>query len=382
MLAGTRLAPAAIISVLVIAARIGKTRLRINIIDALVLALILVSLLGTAFASTPTHIFSQIVLEWGLPYLAARVLSADVSLLTRLPVLGLVLGLLAIAQSVTRIDLASFPPFSFSVGATNWMGLQGRAGLVRAELTTGQSIALGGILVLLLPFALSAERKMLRVTSSIALIGGILATLSRAALVSGIIAIFLCLWFSAMSKATKSILLVLTVAAAGAAATVFGDFLERSGGNELSDSTNYRGGLLGLIRYANPLGLASNAVPSGRGATFFWDTFYSIDNGLLYVALYAGVIAAIAFILMVVVLGWKLVRGSVNPATIAIVAQIPLLVSVAPITQYQNFLWFFIGLAASWTYALRKPAADESRATTSPGLETASPRIRQMSANS
>ena len=362
MVGGTRLAPAAIISLIVIVARIGKTRLRVNIVDLLAVALVLVGLLGSVFSSTPPHVLSQVVLEWGLPYLAARVLSSDTNLISRLPTMGLVLGLLAVAQSATRIDLSTFPPFSFSVGATNWMGLQGRAGLVRAELTTGQSIALGGILVLLLPFALRAESKALRVLGSIAIMAGILATISRAALVSGIIAIFLCLWFSAISKATKSILLVITMTAAVSAATFFGDFLERSSGtNELNDSTSYRGGLLGLLRYVQPLGLASSGVPSGGGATFLWDGYYSIDNGVLYIALYVGGIASILFVLVTVVFALRLVRGNVDSASIAIVAQLPLLFSVAPITQYQNFLWFFIGLAASWSFNKIGTLAKEER---------------------
>jgi hypothetical protein len=46
-----------------------------------------------------------------------------------------------------------------------------------------------------------------------------------------------------------------------------------------------------------------------------------------------------------------LIPGRANPASIALVAQIPAMFSVALITQYGMFVWFVGGLAVALWYA-------------------------------
>ena len=59
----------------------------------------------------------------------------------------------------------------------------------------------------------------------------------------------------------------------------------------------------------------------------------------------AGVAIVVAIILVL--------RGKAQPATIAIVAQVPALATVALITQYSIMLWIVIGFAATSQLALR-----------------------------
>jgi len=362
--AGLRLAPAAVIALAIIVGRFRKTSLQINVVDRLMIAMAVAAVISAALASTPLHILSQIVLEWGLCYAAARLISADDAFGDYLARLGAVTGALAIAQAVTRVDVSDLPVFSFSVGATNWMGLQSRAGIARAELTTGQSIALGGILAMFLAFALTSRSVRFKILFVVLISGGLFATVSRGALLSALLVVFLCVLTLRITKASRFTLLGVTALAGLATATFFGDFLEQNATAELSDGTGYRQGLLSTFQYVRPFGLAENAVPSGVGTTFTWDGYFSIDNGILYIALYAGAAVAACVIGSLIVLLWWSTRRGLNGYAIAVLGQIPLLLTVAPITQYQDFLFLFLGLASS-TLGSRAapPPLAESRET-------------------
>lgn len=118
-------------------------------------------------------------------------------------------------------------------------------------------------------------------------------------------------------------------------------------GSEVSASSDYRVHLLDLFRLTKPFGIALSSVVITPGQNVDFNGFGSIDNGFLYVALYAGTIMGILYLLPSIFVLVRAVRFRWRPIDVAFVAQIVLLLTVAPITQYQNFYWLFAGLAVN-----------------------------------
>ena len=108
----------------------------------------------------------------------------------------------------------------------------------------------------------------------------------------------------------------------------------------------------------NRVGVADSATKDSTGQVYFGN-FRSIDSQLILTGLSSGLIA-LALIVVALIAGIVLVvsRRATAP-TIAVVAQIPALATVALITQYSVFVWFAIGLAASTQLALRRRGSSE-----------------------
>lgn len=373
---GARIAPLAIVSVAILAATVGRVPLRWNVVDTVVILMLTSIVAASAFFDTPTHIVSQAVLEWGACYFTGRYLFKSPDFERSARVAGATLGLFAIAQFALRVNIAEVWPFSLSVGAVNWMGLQERAGMLRAELTFGQSIALGGVLCLLLPFILRSEPGMKRTLFAVAAIAGAILTLSRSTWISVAMVLITCIVLSRKLRgAQKWILSILSGAAIAVSGTVLGEVLSDAG-TEVQMSTSYRESLTDLVQFVRPLGLAEGATPVGYGATFSWGEFYSIDNGLLFVALYAGAVAAACFALVYLVVSVGTLGGHRAAPGIAILCQLPFLLTVAPITQYQSVYWLMAGAAATAIWVSQPSKAATAGPT--PGSGQAQPKRRAL----
>lgn len=117
-------------------------------------------------------------------------------------------------------------------------------------------------------------------------------------------------------------------------------------GSEATASASYRGDLLSLIPSMAPVGVAAESHRNASGDTYF-GTFHSIDSALIYFGLTNGLIPLgliVAVLLAAIVL---VASGRAAPATLAIVAQLPALATVALITQYAMFFWVICGIAVS-----------------------------------
>ncbi|MBY6683243.1 hypothetical protein HQ312_19470 [Rhodococcus sp. BP-316] len=347
---GYRLPAAALISVACIAAA-GRNKTKFVWVDGAVIALVLSTAVGTMFFQTPLHIATQALLEWGLCYAAGRILFCKSDLPAICNRVGGVLGLLACLQFLLQFNVASFFPFSVNASGSQWSVLQERGGSIRSELAFGHSISLGAVLVILLAFGLKNRARYSYMLSALTILG-VLTTFSRSAIAATVITVILTILRSKAASTGKSIAIVLCGFIAYVVASRFVAVVNGAENSvELTDSTDYREGLLSLFSIVDLVGLAPGGLPSSLGVTYTWDNFYSIDNGFLFVGLYSGAIAMALYaaIPLSVVLSKKLKNW--DSFSTFIIAQIPFLVTVAPITQYQNYYWLFLGMGVSSLHA-------------------------------
>jgi hypothetical protein len=299
---------------------------------------------GGATQSTIFGILSQALLA----YLLGRLLPVDVDpqwIYACVAIVFTVVAVLALAEFVF-----GWNPF-VSLGPASplhvkWGVLQGRGDLLRAEGAFGHSIALGSSLALAIPLTLAAPLHFrLRLVMVIVMLGGVAVTLSRISMVSAGLAVVLTVVFGkqGVPRQLKVGIIALGAVAAAVLAPYFVSVFQAAG-DEATNSADYRGSLTELIPDISLLGISSAAYRSTTGELFF-GRFQSIDSQLLYTGLTYGWFALICAAVLLVAAGVVLLRGHATPATIAVVAQIPALATVALITQYSMLFWFIAGLA-------------------------------------
>lgn len=245
-----------------------------------------------------------------------------------------------------------------------WGTLQARGGVLRAEGAFGHSIALGSSLAIAIPLTLAARFPLLvRGAMVLLMLTATVFTFSRIGMVGALLGLVLSIVFmkDAISRTSRIVLTTSLVVVSAVlfplVATVFDD-----AGAEASGSAAYRGDLVSLLGSMNLVGVADSATKDSTGQVYFGN-FRSIDSQLILTGLSSGLIA-LALIVVALAVGIVLVViRRATPPTIAVVAQIPALATVALITQYSVFVWFAIGLAASTQLALRRrgsadPSAD------------------------
>lgn len=351
--ANTRLAPTALVSAAVIIAMWRRCAPRWNTVDTTVLALILSLGVASAF-DTPLFLVAQGMGEWGLCYAAGRYAftASDRRGPHALVLIGAALGLAATLQLALGFNVADWLPGGDGTPSAAWKELQFRNDLPRAELAFGHSIALGGVLTLILPFALFRPRPRGWLTMGALILLGVIATQSRAAIVAAAVIVVIAVARSSLDRAWRLLALALCI-------VVFAFYLPSLLANFVlggSDSTSevaqgslYRVTLLELVGFVSPSGLGSEATRSVDGATFLWGSARSIDNGLLYVALFAGFITALFYLLATARAVWGGYRNGQIAASVGLLAQLPFVLTVAPITQHQSVFWFMVaGAASNW----------------------------------
>jgi len=197
-------------------------------------------------------------------------------------------------------------------------------------------------------------------------------TFSRIGIISAFLGIALCALFlrESLKPRERAVLLGGGLAVALVmlpfVTTVFGE-----AGDEAANSADYRGDLIPLLFDANLVGFSDLVHHSPTGALSFGD-FQSIDSQLVLTGLTNGLLALIAAGVAIVVAIILVLRGKAEPATIALVAQLPALATVALITQYSIVLWLVIGVAATSQLARRPlesiaPARTPSLIALTPG---------------
>lgn len=362
--AGYRVAPAAILSIVVILGSLGPgMRLR-GWVDWSVLALAALLMISSQFGS-PFFLVVQGLGEWVLCYLAGRMLLPRVtSAIKVMAAIGAALAALAILQYWSQYNVADWlGQIPGATSGSQWMPLQYRGGNIRAEVSLGHSISLGGVLALCLPFALRLPSVPARLAVSALVVGGILATQSRAAL----LAAALCIAISVLTSAKFPLAMraLLAIPALVALIALLPQLIESfvfGGGDtssEVNQGTVYRVDILATAGNVNLIGVASNASVASDG-TFVWGRIASVDNGFLYIALYLGALAAVAYVTPMIAVATRTFRGNADPFALSILVQIPLFLTVAPITQYQSVYWFVVGLAMAQEYQRRRAGTEES----------------------
>lgn len=255
-----------------------------------------------------------------------------------------------------------------------WGALQERGGVLRAEGAFGHSIALGSSLALAIPLTLGSRfRFSLRCAMVLVMLLGTVVTFSRIGMIGALLGVVLSVLFlrDAFPQRSRAVVAAAVVAVVVALLPVVSVVFEDAG-TEAAGSAQYRGDLLSQFSEMNLIGLADSARVTPEGELYFGN-FQSIDSQLILTGLSSGTIALASALLALVVVTLLVLRGKASAATIAVVAQIPALATVALITQYSVFLWFVVGVAA----ASQVPQLARSRTRLHmPPLSRKSPRVR------
>ncbi|MGY1854926.1 hypothetical protein [Modestobacter sp. SYSU DS0290] len=336
---------------------------RLSGADVLVLGFLGSALVPVALGGATLSAVFVLLVQWAGAYALGRLVVHRLSL-------AWVQGAIAVAFSVVAVlALVEFAvhwnPFVSLPGGgalhDAWSPIQDRGGLPRAEGAFGHSIALGGSLALALPITLAAPfRSGVRLAMALLMAAACAGTFSRIGLGTAALGIALSLIAARTSLPTR-LRVVLTGGLVVVGAAV-GPLLSRvfaAAGDEATGSAGYRRDLLELVGGIRPLGLSPLYARSPTGEVTY-GAFRSIDNSLLLLGLTYGWIPLVCLLLaLLLAVGAVLSRRATAP-TIALVAQVPALVSVALITQYSGWLWFVAGLAVAsqvLTAGDRRPVA-------------------------
>lgn len=292
------------------------------------------------------------LVEWVVPYIWGRLVFArlEASFVVRC-----IAAATAMAAALALVEFASgtnpfllLPPQgpSFEV----WGTLQNRAGFVRVEGAFGHSIALGASLAMGSAFIVAAPwRTWLKVVLLGVVAGATVVTFSRIGLTTLVLAVALSIFtLPNITRATR-VAVAMTGVIAGLIVVPFLGGVFFDAGQEAGGSAAYRGGLLDLLPLVQVFGSAPALEGVTIGGQYLGYYAGSIDNALLVIALRVGWIPTIVLVIALVLAMIPILRrGGGNPALIAVVTQIPSLLTVAFITQYGMFFWFLVGMAVAF----------------------------------
>ncbi|CAN5328256.1 hypothetical protein BH11ACT3_BH11ACT3_17330 [soil metagenome] len=341
-----------VVTLVVIVASLGRVRWGAPDIVMLLFAAVCVLMFVLKQASTSATVIA--LLEWVVPYIWGRIVLSRVTadfMYRVVAALAAAVAVLALIEFATGrnafVDLPALGP-SYTV----WSPLQYRGGLLRAEGAFGHSIALGSSLAIAAAFLLASSlRTVVKLCALALIIAAIVVTFSRIALVGVVITVALSVVVGARLTRVARIAIVVVAAAAAVFLVPFisGVFLDAA--NEASGSAAYRGDLFQLVPQLAWFGSSADFSVITTDGSYLGAFADSVDNALLLVALRFGIFPVLLIILLLAMaIVSVLTPGRANVGSIAIVAQIPAMFSVAFITQYGMFVWFVGGLAVSLWY--------------------------------
>ncbi len=274
-----------------------------------------------------------------------------------------VVAVLAVVEFATGWHgLASWGPANSAKVA--WGTIQGRGGLERSEGAFGHSIALGASLAIAAALAVEARfRPVVRLLLIALASVGAAVTLSRTGLVCLGLGLLLGLVFlrsPAARELRRGLAVLLVVAAATLTPFVLGVLADA--GAEAARSAGYRGNLLSLLPYVDLLG-SSPAMQRSATGTLYFGGFQSIDSQLVLFGLSYGWLTLVWVLALLAMATVTVLVGRGNAAMVAVVAQVPALMTVALITQYALLVWFTVGLSVAAYAEHRRTSPGTSIAT-------------------
>ena len=327
-----------------------RPTLRINLADLTVLVVFAITIAGVPLKLT-TLSQSYTFFQWMLAYWFARLVVSAYGLRRIIAAISITFCIAAVAiliEFAIGFNLwTRYFTFDNALFA-RWSNLQSRGGVLRAEGAFGHSIAAGGSLALAAILTLDAKlRTATRVLIVAVMCAAILTTISRIGIITAALGIGMAVVFARTSLSLFSKIATLSVGTLGA--LVYSLFLVdvfTEAGTEASNSAAYRFWLLDLLPYLEPFGQASSVTRSTAGDLSFGG-YLSVDNAVLHFALSNGWVATIILFALMVAATIRVLRLQAGVATVALVATIPALFTVALITQYALVFWLVAGLAAS-----------------------------------
>ena len=299
-----------------------------------------------------------VLAQWCLGYFLGRVWSSSLSRVGLATIMTAFGGTLA-ALSCLEFLLSWHPFVSLFPGSAvfnSWSWIQYRGGQARSEWSFGHSIALGNVIAMCVPFVFFSRMKPWLMVGTIAIMtAGVAATFSRNALIAVGLGLALGLWLAPSGATVRQRLSVsIAVFAASSIIILPGILVWSSAGDEVASSTDYRFQMLSLLRDINVLGSSGTLYTLSDGQPGYASTDYlagaarSIDNTFVLLGLNLGWIAVLLSSVVVLAIAFlQIKRQRRTAAGLAVVAQLPTLMTVAMITQYSIVFWAIAGMAAS-----------------------------------
>jgi hypothetical protein len=241
---------------------------------------------------------------------------------------------------------------------SGWAVVQLRGGVARSEAAFGHSIAMGGFLVLGIPFALgSSFRNRTKLLLLVLLGAGLLASLSRGPILGGVLAALLVFLFLPSSHVSRGMRWTLFLAGLLATFVVLPQvlgFFTSIGPEETAGSVNYRYRLLDFWTDDVALLGRADSIRIVRGETLYRG-FQSIDNAWLVQGLQFGWVALVMVALAVAACVWRVLGRRGGPAEVSLAASALVLGTVALITQYGAAVWMMAGMAVAFAQRRQPP---------------------------
>lgn len=342
--------------------------LRFSFADAGMIVLVAIVALQYALGVVNLNYTVITILEWALPYLWGRLVLSRLRpafAAQCLAVVGMIAAALALVEVLTKTNVFVLMSQENSLYSV-WGALQMRGDHLRAEGAWGHSIALGSALAMCSSFVLATPWKpVVRILGAVLVSAATVLTLSRTAMFVLVLTLALSVvLLPRIGRLTRGLVIAMgCIGALVAGPLIASIFLDQ--GQEAEASAGYRTDLFSLFVYVKPFGSADSFLGVTRGGQFLGNFAKSIDNAVLLTALRLGWFGFAAFCLVILIaIVSPLLSRHMNPAAIAVGAQIPGLLTVALITQFGMFFWFTVGLAVGWNTALRH--GDEGTAQSLP----------------
>ena len=327
-----------IVALMAITANISRVELAITKYDMYFAAFLAVALAAVLLGGPSVTPWTLILVRWGIPYFAVRVLVSATGTRFAVNAIAAVLGSVG-WLAVLELMLAWHPFVGWDLGGLEyetWHVIQVRHGGDRSEWAFGHSLALGGALAISIPFvARSSFSVLLRIVLLAGAGGGILATGSRGALVAAAFTAAICVLYLAKRTIVRVAAFALVLPAVMFVAPRVLPILEtwaRGTSDEEQGSFAHRG-----LLYSSYLPRIEWFGTSAENL--------SIDSQVMYIGLGFGWVVLVLAVIPVAISSIRLVSGRASTAEIAIVGQIPLFATVALITQYESIVFLVAGIA-------------------------------------
>ncbi|WP_336881355.1 hypothetical protein [Rhodococcus globerulus] len=343
----------------VLIGRIGKpAQFKLNYIDYSVAAAALIVLVQWYVGDLPFVFLKDLIFLWMLAYILGRFAVEN----TRTAIVVL----LSIIAAWGLLEFA----FGWHV-FENWYPsanhkfneIQERAGVARSEASIGHAIAYGAVLAMGIPFAQRSGRKAIWI--QLLLCAGIIVSLSRGPMLTMVLTLVLTVWVLAESKVrvrytalalagSLGVYYVLTALYSGA----YSDEVRGSGDQRVNQ----------LDAVGNAVHWMSTAITGNVNGQAVAGNVGIIDSTPLRLAVNFGIIAAVLFIVPILVAAIRSLNRKAGPASVALAGQIPVLVVTSLILQWQVLAFFMMGMVATEISARRvsPPMETTESETTTP----------------
>ncbi len=325
-------------------------RIRFTLFDGYLVAILVVASL--AIDEVNQGVWAEMAIRWVIPYFAIRILATATGLQFTINALSLILAVVG-GLAVVEFFFSWHPFVNWTVDWNakspefeTWHLIQSRGGTDRSTWAFGHSIALGGSLVLSIPFiARSSFRGPWKVLMFAAIGSGIVTTGSRGAIMAAGVTGCLTIAYLARQQAGR---IIAVLAAAASALLIVPKIMpiieEWAAGTSTEEQVSaiYRSYLyetyLPEIRW---FGRYPDFVPGNTSLD-------SVDSAVLYLGITWGWIITAMIVLPLLVVVLRVVAGRGSAAEIALVGQIPLFLTVGLITQYESLVFIVAGLAVQF----------------------------------